>query len=211
MNANYLWPTMWNSMFFVDDHANQPLADAYGIVMGTSHTEPMQRATNEWNNFGKQYGGDGQWQYNTNNASLSEFFRYGAERAKPYAASTLFTMAMRGSGDTAILLTQEQAIQVLIDCVAEQRKVIGEVFNGTDLEDIPQVWTLYKEVQGYYEGGMDVPDDITLLWSDDNWGNTRRLPIGNETKRSGGSGVYYHFDYGEYIYVDCTSPLVSRV
>ncbi|KAH8596621.1 glycoside hydrolase family 115 protein [Bisporella sp. PMI_857] len=197
LRANYLWPAEWNSMFYVDDYANQPLADAYGIDMGTSHTEPMQRASIEWGYFGKQYGGNGQWEYDTNNASLSKYFKYGAQRAKPYAKSTLFTMAMRGSGDTAILLTQEQAIQVLIDCVADQRRVLAEVFNRTDgkLEDIPQVWTLYKEVQGYYEGGMDVPDDITLLWSDDNWGNTRRLPIGNETKRAGGSGVYYHFDY----------------
>ena len=60
---------------------------------------------------------------------------------------------------------------------------------------VPQMWCLYKEVQGYYEAGMRVPDYITLLWAEDNWGNNRRLPIGNETERAGGSGVYYHFDY----------------
>jgi len=195
LRANYFWPAEWNSMFFVDDYANQPLADAYGVVIGTSHTEPMQRASIEWGYFGAKYGGNGEWAYNSNNASLSEYFKYGAQRAKPYSATTLFTMAMRGSGDTAINLSQEQAIAAVTAAVAEQRKVIEEVFEGTELKDIPQVWTLYKEVQGYYEAGMEVPDDITLLWADDNWGNTRRLPIGDETKRSGGSGVYYHFDF----------------
>ncbi|RDL33349.1 Uncharacterized protein BP5553_08788 [Venustampulla echinocandica] len=195
LRANYIWPTMWGSMFGVDDTANQAIADAYGIVMGTSHTEPMMRATNEWNTFGKQYGGNGQWEFDTNNASLTEFFTVGAERAKPYGASSLFTMAMRGNGDNALLLTEEEAMKVLQDVVATQRDVLGKVFNGTEVEDIPQVWCLYKEVQGYYERGLSVPDDVTLLWADDNWGNVRRLPIGNETSRSGGAGVYYHFDY----------------
>ncbi|TVY39952.1 hypothetical protein LOCC1_G004442, partial [Lachnellula occidentalis] len=197
LRANYFWPAMWGSMFGVDDTANQPLADAYGIVMGSSHTdkEPMMRATNEWSNFGKQYGGNGQWEYDTNNASLSAFFTAGAQRAKPYAANSLFTMAMRGSGDTAITLTQAQAIAVLQNVVAKQREILAEVFDETAIEKIPQMWCLYKEVQGYYENGLTVPDDVTLLWTDDNWGNLRRLPTASETNRSGGAGVYYHFDY----------------
>jgi hypothetical protein len=192
-------------MFDVDDVENQPLADAYGIVMGTSHTgksvsvplfqsvlngilEPMMRAQNEWPTFGAQYGGNGQWEYDTNNASIIPFFKYGAQRAKPYGANSLFTMAMRGSGDTAILLTVPEAIQVLNNVVAEQRSILEDVFTGTNISEIPQMWCLYKEVQGYYETGVTVPDDITLLWADDNWGNTRRLPLLNETSRSGGSG-----------------------
>jgi len=195
LRANYLWPTMWNSMFGVDDTLNQPLADAYGVVMGSSHTEPMARATNEWNNFGAAYGGNGQWAYTTNNASISKFFEYGAKRAKPYAANTLFTMATRGLGDNAITLTQEEAIASVTEVVKEQRRILSEVLNGTKVEDVPQMWCLYKEVLGYFDAGMEVPEDITLLYAEDNWGNTRRLPIGNETKRSGGAGVYYHFDY----------------
>ncbi|TVY84194.1 hypothetical protein LSUE1_G001541 [Lachnellula suecica] len=195
LRANYFWPAMWGSMFGVDDTANQAIADAYGIIMGSSHTEPMMRATNEWSTFGKQYGGNGQWEYDTNNASLIPFFTTGAQRAKPYAANSLFTMAMRGSGDTAITLTEAQAITVLENVVAKQRDILGSVFNGTEVEAIPQMWCLYKEVQGYYDSGLTVPEDITLLWADDNWGNIRRLPIGNETSRSGGAGVYYHVDY----------------
>lgn len=188
LRANYFWPAQWNSMFNVDDYANQPLADAYGIVMGTSHTEPMARATKEWSTFGKEYGGNGQWEYDTNNASVAPFFKYGAERAAPYVANTLFTMSMRGSGDTALSLTQEQAIKVLGDVLAKQRQIFGEVFDEWNVTEIPQMWCLYSEVQGYYEAGMTVPDDITLLWADDNFGNVRRLPLANETSRSGGSG-----------------------
>lgn len=95
LRANYLWPAMWGSMFNVDDARNQPLADEYGIVMGTSHTEPMMRATNEWTTFGH-----GPWQWNTNNASIYPFFVQGAKRAKPYEG--VMTMGMRGSGDTAL-------------------------------------------------------------------------------------------------------------
>ncbi|EHL02261.1 hypothetical protein M7I_1690 [Glarea lozoyensis 74030] len=195
LRANYLWPAMWGSMFGVDDEANQPIADAYGIVMGTSHTEPMARATNEWNRFGKPLGGNGQWEFDTNNKSLTEFFTVGAQRAKPYGANTLFTMAMRGSGDTALLLTEQQAIEVLQNVVTTQREVLGKVFNGTDVSDIPQMWCLYKEVQSYYEKGLDVPEDVTLLWADDNWGNIRRLPVGKELDRVGRAGIYYHVDY----------------
>lgn len=122
---------MWGSMFNVDDGANQPLADAYGIVMGSSHTEPMMRATNEWGNFGKSYGGNGEWAFNSNNASIENFFTYGAQRAKPYKNSSLFTMAMRGSGDTAIGLSDQQAIVVLENAIEAQRRILGEVFPDT--------------------------------------------------------------------------------
>lgn len=188
LKANYLWPAQWASMFNVDDYENQPLADAFGIVMGTSHTEPMMRATNEWDNFGT-----GSWEWDTNNASLYPFFTYGAERAKPYVKNSLFTVAMRGSGDTAIDLTQSEAITVLEKVVAAQQQILTDVFGNQST--VPQMWCLYKEVQGYYEAGMSVRDDVTLLWADDNFGNIRRLPLANETERVGGAGVYYHFDY----------------
>ena len=155
----------------------------------------MMRATNEWGTFGADYGGNDQWEYDTNNASLIPFFKYGAQRAAPYATNSLFTMAMRGSGDTAITLTVPEAIEVLNNVVTEQRSILEEVFPETNVTNIPQMWCLYKEVQGYYETGMTVPDDITLLFADDNWGNTRYLPLANEMARSGGAGVYYHFDY----------------
>src|SRR5260370_31711276 len=102
---------------------------------------------------------------------------------------------MRGDGDMPMAGTEMGAnIALLEKIVADQRKIISEQVNP-NLAAVPQLWALYKEVQGYYDNGMRVPDDVTLLWCDDNWGNIRRLPTPAERKRSGGAGIYYHFDY----------------
>lgn len=182
LRANYLWPAMWGSMFNYDDPRNQPLADEYGIVMGTSHTEPMACATKEWGNFG-----NGSWDWRNNEENVAPFLRDCAERAKPY--DTLYTMGMRGYDDTA--LSPNTETELLQNIVAAQREILSDVNDG---KTVPQVWTLYEEVMDYYTQGMTVPDDIILLFADDNWGNIRRLPMANETDRSGGFGVYYHFD-----------------
>lgn len=156
------------------------------------------RATNEWSNFGKSYGGNGQWAFNTNNASITPFLKYGAERAAPYVDNSLFTMAMRGSGDTGITLSDPEAVVLLESVIKTQREILAEVFPDRKVEDIPQMWCLYKEVQSYYEHlGLGVPDDVTLLWTDDNWGNIRRLPLANETARSGGAGESEILDWLE--------------
>lgn len=186
LKSNYLWPAMWNNAFNDDDPKNQALADEYGIVMGTSHHEPMMRADKEWNRHGK-----GKWEFSTNSENLVEFWRQGAVRARPY--ESLFTMGMRGQEDEP--MSEGENIQLLQNIVAQQRSILSDVFSDKPVEKIPQVWCLYKEVQAYYEKGMRVPDDIALLWSDDNWGNIRRLPTPAERSRSGGAGVYYHFDY----------------
>nr|CEG02827.1 unnamed protein product [Fusarium pseudograminearum CS3487] len=192
LRANYLWPTVWGSMVYIDDPFNQPLLDAYEIVLGGSHTEPMMRAQNEFKNF---YEGD--WQYHTNNETIDEYFRYGVERAKPYARNSMWTMAMRGTGDTAIEgnIGIDGIVDMLETLVDNQREILKKGLKVDNLTDVPSLWCLYKEVQSYQERGLEVPDDITLLWADDNWGNIRRLPLANETDRSGGAGVYYHFDY----------------
>jgi hypothetical protein len=182
LRANYLWPAMWASMFNFDDARNQPLADEYGIVMGTSHTEPLACATKEWGNFG-----NGSWSWRTNQENVAPFFRSCAERAKGY--DTLYTMGMRGYDDTA--LSPNTEIDLLEDIVKAQREILFDINNGSL---VPQVWTLYEEVMDYFTQGMTVPDDIILLFADDNWGNIRRLPMANETDRQGGFGVYYHFD-----------------
>ncbi|KAI1840674.1 hypothetical protein JX266_013136 [Neoarthrinium moseri] len=194
LRANYLWPTLWGSMFEVDDPANQPLADAWEIVLGSSHTEPMMRAQNEFGTFYINKG-LGPWAYNLNNKTIDTYFEYGAQRAKPYARNSLWTMGMRGTGDTAIEGLGSQAIVNMLQVLVEhQRNIIEDVLD-TNITDVPQMWCLYKEVASYFLDGLQVPDDITLLWADDNWGNVRRVPIQNETARAGGAGVYYHFDY----------------
>ncbi|KPM41001.1 hypothetical protein AK830_g5530 [Neonectria ditissima] len=192
LRANYIWPTLWGSMVYIDDPFNQPLLDAYEIVLGGSHTEPMMRAQNEFRTF---Y--EGEWQYNTNNETIDDYFRYGVERTKPYARNSLWTMAMRGTGDTAIEgnLGIDAILKMLEALVHNQRIIIEEGLGIDNASEVPSLWCLYKEVQSYQESGLVVPEDITLLWADDNWGNIRRLPLANETERSGGAGVYYHFDF----------------
>ncbi|HEY5381658.1 MAG TPA: glycosyl hydrolase 115 family protein [Acidobacteriaceae bacterium] len=185
LKANFLWPAMWNNAFAADDPANPKLADEYGIVMGTSHEEPMMRAEKEWTN-----GGHGAWDYTTNAKEIDEFWRKGMERDKNY--EEVVTLGMRGEGDTP--MPAGANTKLLERIVADQREILKQTVNP-DVTKVPQVWALYKEVQGYYEKGMRVPDDVTLLWSDDNWGDLRRLPTAEERKRTGGAGIYYHFDY----------------
>ena len=185
LKANYLWPAMWNNAFNEDDPLNPQLADEYGIVMGTSHHEPMLRAQQEWKRHGK-----GLWDYSKNAEILKEFWYLGVERNKKY--ESIITLGMRGDGD--LPMTESANIASLEKIVADQRKMIADRVNA-DISKVPQDWALYKEVQEYYEKGMRVPDDVTLLWCDDNWGNVRRLPTQEERKRSGGAGIYYHFDY----------------
>lgn len=186
LKANFLWPAMWGNAFYVDDPGNAALAEAYGVVIGTSHHEPMMRAHDEWRRYGKK----GPWDYTQNDSTLRTFWRESTEQRYKY--DNIFTIGMRGDGDEP--MTQETATALLENIVANQRKIIEEV-SGRPAEEKPQVWALYKEVQDYYDQGMRVPDDVTLLLCDDNWGNIRKLPIPGSALRKGGYGIYYHFDY----------------
>jgi hypothetical protein len=185
LKANYLWPAMWGNAFNADDTLNPVLANKYGIVMGTSHHEPMLRAQQEW----KRYG-TGAWDYTKNDSVLRTFWRKGIENMKNH--ESIVTIGMRGDGDMP--MTEGTATALLEKIVSDQRNIIEEV-TGKPANQQPQLWALYKEVQDYYDKGMRVPDDVTLLLCDDNWGNIRKLPKLNDTKRSGGYGIYYHFDY----------------
>jgi len=195
LKGNYLWPAMWGKSFHLDDPRNTLLADEMGIVMGASHHEPMTRAQSEWHAFPDDPTTGGDWNYTTNAKNLRSFWRGGIERMMSKgngdAFDSLLTVGMRGDGDEP--MSDGTAINLLEKIVADQRDIIEEV-TGKPASETPQVWALYKEVQDYYDQGMDVPDDITLLFADDNWGNVRRLPT-KELDRSGGYGVYYHFDY----------------
>jgi glycosyl hydrolase family 115 (putative glucuronidase)/glycosyl hydrolase family 115 len=185
LKGNYLWPAMWNNAFSEDDSLNPKLADEYGIVMGTSHHEPMMRAQQEWKRHGS-----GPWDYSKNAPFLRQFWEQGLQRNKDY--ENIVTIGMRGDGDMP--MTESANIALLEQIVSDQRKSISDVYHR-EAATVPQDWALYKEVQEYYEKGMRVPDDVTLLWCDDNWGNIRRLPTAEERKRRGGAGIYYHFDY----------------
>lgn len=187
LKGNYLWPAMWQPRaFYDDDPLNARLADEMGVVIGTSHHEPMARAHAEWT----KYGNKGPWDYRRNTPALREFWKQGIQRLGNTEA--LVTVGMRGDGDEA--MGEGTAIPLLERIVADQRRIIADV-TKKPAEQTPQVWALYKEVQDYFDQGMRVPDDVTLLFSDDNWGNIRRLPRLGDKSRAGGYGVYYHFDY----------------
>ncbi|CAM3308220.1 glycosyl hydrolase 115 family protein [Paenibacillus lupini] len=189
LKANYLWPAMWDNTFYEDDELNPAVADMYGIVISTSHHEPMQRPHGDW----KKHK-EGPWDYSINEEVLYKFWEEGIRRSASY--ENIISLGMRGDGDEAMggQLTFQEKIELLQRIVQDQRHIISEQ-TKREASDVPQLWALYKEVQDYYENGMRVPDDITLLWSDDNHGNLRRVPTAEERVRSGGAGIYYHLDY----------------
>ena len=184
--GNYLWPAMWRpSAFADDDPRNLSLADEYGIVISTSHHEPMMRAHDEWS----RYKG-GAWNYKTNKEKLKAFWQGGIERMGDYEG--VVTLGMRGDGDEA--MSEETAVDLLQEIISDQREIIKDV-TGKPIEATPQVWAIYKEVQDYYDKGMRVDDDIMILFCDDNWGNVRILPKEEDLDHKGGYGMYYHFDF----------------
>ncbi|PKQ45452.1 glycosyl hydrolase 115 family protein [Confluentibacter flavum] len=184
--ANYLWPAMWQPRAFaVEDPENAKTADEYGIVMSTSHHEPMMRAHEEWG-----ANGGGAWNYETNKEELQKFWRGGIERMGDH--ESVVTVGMRGDGDEA--MSEGTAVDLLKNIITDQRQIIADV-TGKPAENTPQVWAIYKEVQDYYDKGMRVDDDITILFCDDNWGNIRILPKKEDLNHKGGYGIYYHFDF----------------
>jgi hypothetical protein len=189
LKANFLWPAMWGKTFNEDDTLNPLLADEYGIVMGTSHHEPMMRAQQEYTKRQKEVGA---WDYVSNEQGLRKFWYDGLERNKNY--DNLITIGMRGDGDVAMGKgNDEQNMQVLRKVVADQRGIIHNVY-GKDPSGVPQAWAIFTEVQRYYDAGLSVPDDVTLLFCDNNWGYIRRTGPQSERNRKGGLGLYYHID-----------------
>ncbi|KAI3317169.1 glycoside hydrolase family 115 protein [Xylariaceae sp. AK1471] len=191
LKGNFIWPAMWKSyvprpgnIFFTDDPGNMQLADDYGIVVSTSHHEPMQRATNEWNSTIK-----GPWDWEKNKDNVTAFMEEGVSRAGKN--KTYFTLGMRGEGDGPI--QADDPVAILEDVFATQRQILAKYHGNESAAN--QVWTIYKEVATYYAAGLLPPNDVTLMFTDDNWGNIQRLPLANETERSGGIGVYYHLEY----------------
>ena len=188
LKANYLWPAMWDSRFNEDDTESPRLADEYGIVMGTSHHEPMMRAHKEY-----VYRKDsiGPWDYSVNKERLDRFFLDGMLRNKAY--DNLVTIGMRGDGDVAMGKGDDaDNMKTLAEVIKGQRHIIKKVYGRED--GVPQLWAIFTEVQRYYDAGFTVPDDVTLLLCDNNWGYIRRIGRDFERKRKGGLGLYYHID-----------------
>ena len=187
LKGNFLWPAMWGWAFYADDPENLKVADEMGVIMGTSHHEPMARNHQEYARNRNKWGA---WNYQTNKENLDRFFREGIERMK--GTDDIVTIGMRGDGDEAMSATADTKLMEKI--IDNQRRIIKEV-TGKPAEKTTQVWALYKEVQDYYDAGLRVPDDVMILISDDNWGDIRRVPTAAERTRKGGWGIYYHVDY----------------
>ncbi len=199
LRGNYLWPAMWMWTFYGDDPLNSPTANDMGVIMGTSHHEPMARNHQEWARHRKEYG---EWNYVTNQKVIDNFFREGVRRSKDN--EDIITIGMRGDGDTAMgakeghddefVPDDNATIKLLEKIMKNQRDIIAKE-TGRPAKERTQLWALYKEVQRYYDKGLKVPDDVIILLCDDNWGDIRRLPTAEERKHKGGFGMYYHVDY----------------
>ena len=187
LKGNMLWPAMWGWAFYADDPENSKTADEMGVIMGTSHHEPMARNHQEYARKRSEWG---PWNYQKNQQKLDQFFREGIERMK--GTEDMVTIGMRGDGDEA--MSEDADTKLLQRIVENQRKIIKQV-TKKPASKTTQVWALYKEVLDYYDKGMRVPDDVIMLLCDDNWGNVRRVPSAQERKHPGGWGLYYHVDY----------------
>jgi hypothetical protein len=193
LKANYLWPAVWGRAFAEDDPLNHATASFYGVVMGTSHEAPMMRGIEEWNrhavNGTDPYGGTGEWSFVRNADALKAYWRDGIQRMRDEKIEGVVTLGMRGNGDVG--LPDGDGIELMSSIIDSQRQILAE----EGMLGVPQVQTLYKEVQRYWEKGYRPPDDVTVVFCDDNWGNMRKLPDPSLPARSGGYGMYYHFDY----------------
>jgi hypothetical protein len=192
LKANYLWPAVWGRAFADDDPENHATAKRYGVVMGSSHEAPMMRGIEEWSREPNAYGGTGEWSFVRNTAAVKAYWRDGIRRMREQDFEGVVTLGMRGTGDTS--LPDGDGIDLMRQILATQREILAEE-GGRPISEIPQLWALYKEVQRYWDSGLRAPDDVTVLFSDDNWGNLRKLPDQSLPMRAGGYGMYFHFDY----------------
>ncbi|MEU0388642.1 glycosyl hydrolase 115 family protein [Streptomyces chartreusis] len=213
LKANYLWPAMHPYSDFFNKHRENPeLADRYGIVVGSSHPEAMLRnGVHEWEPWAEEHRNpDGTlplYDYTVNPAVISDYWRARARQNAAYESS--WTIGMRGLHDSALetkyATTIPEKVAVMNDIITDQRRILAEEV-GKAAE--PQIFIPYKEVLELYNAGVRVPDDVTLIWPDDNHGNMRQLPNDAERRRSGGNGIYYHLSYWgrprSYLWLDTT-------
>jgi hypothetical protein len=192
LKANHLWPGMWGK-YFGDDPMNPKLADEYGIVMGSAHCEPLlfnnDPGAGKWDS--KKMG---PWNYETNKENICKVLDETVAARGQY--ENVYTVGLRGVHDTKMEGPVDANKQVaLLEQVFKDQRDILTKYLKKDIKDIPQVFIPYKEVQDYYDKGVKIPDDVTIMWSDDNWGNIRRLPKPGTPPRAGGYGIYYHYDF----------------
>jgi hypothetical protein len=193
LKANTIWPAMHPSTkgFFTID-GNKEMAQKYHIVIGSSHAEPMLRNNvDEWK---PKINGD--YNYFTNKTNIDKYWKDRVDEIKKTKNETIMTLGMRGVHDSKMEGAKDlkESIEMVEKIIFNQRTMLSETFEKP-LKDIPQAFIPYKEVLELYDKGLKIPDDVTLVWPDDNYGYIRRLSNENEQKRAGGSGVYFHISY----------------
>jgi len=205
LKANHIWPAMHPSTRAFNYYPeNKVVADRYAIVMGSSHAEPMLRNNvDEWRRDGK-----GEWNFLANEQNVLNY--WDTRVAENAQFENVYTVGMRGIHDSAMqgAGTLEQRARTLERIISEQREMLHR-HTGRAADEIPQVFIPYKEVLTLYRSGLTVPEDVSLVWANDNYGYIRQLSNAKERQRSGGSGVYYHYSYWgsphDYLWL-CTTP-----
>lgn len=206
LRANFIWSAMHPcTNAFYKNPGNPQTAQNYGIIVGSSHAEPMLRNNvDEWD---LKLMGD--FNFFTNRDMV---LRYWAERVKESRQyESIYTLGMRGIHDSGMVGagSMQEQVDALQEIITEQRKLI-EKYVSTDASVVPQAFTAYKEVLDVYDAGLQLPDDITLVWPDDNYGYIQRFSDSKKQKRKGGSGIYYHLSYWgrphDYLWLSSTHP-----
>ena len=207
LRANTIWPGMHNgtTAFFQIPGAKEA-ADSFGICIGTSHCEPLLR-----NNVGEWDASErGAYNFLSNRQGVLDYW---TERLQEVDADNLFTVGMRGIHDGSMEglsgASLDEKTAALQEVIGEQRKLLGK-YVCKDVTKVPQMFMPYKEVLEIMENGLEVPDDVTIVWCDDNYGYMTRLSDAEQQKRSGGAGVYYHLSYAgrphDYLWLTTTQP-----
>ncbi len=207
LRANTIWPAMHKStqaFYYYPD--NKKVADDYAIVIGTSHAEPMLSNINvEWD-----HSTMGDYRYDTNSNSIKAFFTNRAEETAQY--ENIYTVGMRGEHDSPMIVGEDDTdsqVKLLEQVITDQRAILNQA-TAKPATQLAQAFVPYKEVLKYYQSGLELPDDISLVWTDDNYGYIRQLSSPQEQKRAGGAGVYYHTSYWgrphDYLWLNSTSP-----
>ena len=211
LKANYIWPAMHEvTKAFWYYPENPILAKEYDIILGASHCEPMLRNNVfEWGNMGYSKNS---WRWDTNSSVIRQYWSDRVAQSKNQDA--VYTVGMRGIHDGSMpgYSNNNEKAEGLKDVIKNQREIFEEQL-GVPANTVPQIFCPYKEVLTLYKLGLDLPDDITLCWADDNHGYIRQLSDNTEMLRSGGGGVYYHFSYYgapiDYLWLSSISPSLT--
>ena len=206
LKANYLAPAMHPvSTSFNQIPENKLVADTFAIVMGSTHCEPLLLNTaSEWDTQTM-----GPWNYDKNKEGINRVLTQRVRENSPY--ENVYTLALRGLHDGAMSTTlpMHEKVRMLQQALLDQRQILAENIDRP-VETVPQAFTPYKEVLEIYSNGLELPDDITIVWPDDNYGYMKRLSGVREQRRTGRSGVYYHVSYlgvpHSYLWFSTTPP-----